>query len=154
MSGTLMTTSSIGSRVLPISSFLIMTSGFETASSYPSLLMFSMRMDRCSSPLPLTLKLSVESVSSTLSPTLTSSSFLSLSRICLDVTYLPAFPAKGDLLTMKYMDSVGSSIEIIGIGSSLPSSQMVSPMDMSGMPETTTMSPATASSTGTRLSPL
>ena len=38
------------------------------------------------------------------------SSFSSLERICLVVTNLPTLPAKGDELTMKFIESVGSSM--------------------------------------------
>ena len=71
---------------------------------------FSISMERWSSPLPDTLKQSVESVSSTVIPTFTSSSFSSLALMWRLVTYLPDLPAKGDLLTMKFMLRVGSSM--------------------------------------------
>ena len=53
-SGTSMISCSRGSSLLPVSSYRKMTSGLETASSYPSRRMVSMRMDRCSSPRPET----------------------------------------------------------------------------------------------------
>ena len=143
-SGTDRTTSSSGSSSCPLSPRLMMTSGLDTASSYPPRLMFSMSMERCSSPLPDTLKLSVESVSSTFSPTLTSSSLLSLSLMCLDVTNLPTLPANGDLFTMKYMERVGSSMWIISSGIGSAGSQIVSPMEISEIPDITTMSPDSA----------
>ena len=97
---------------------------------------------------------SVDSVSSTSRPTLTSSSFDSLSRICLDVTYFPDLPANGEEFTMKFIESVGSSISIVPRDSGWSGSQMVSPIDISEIPDTTTMSPDPASGTATRLRPL
>ena len=41
---------------------------------------------------------------------------------------MPDLPANGDLLTMKFMDSVGSSMWIISSGCGSAGSQMVSPM--------------------------
>ena len=54
---------------------------------------------------------------------------------------------------MKFMDIVGSSIFINGIGSMQSGEQAVSPIFMSPMPEMQTISPAAAESTSTRESP-
>ena len=81
------------------------------------------------------------SIGSTLRPTLTSSSFSNLSFKCLVVTNLPLLPANGESLTKKFIDRVGSSMCIISIGSSFPTSHIVSPIDISGIPATTTISP-------------
>ena len=56
-SGTSIVRSSIGSHFTPLISLYI-TVGRDTKSSNPSLLIFSIRIDRCSSPRPDTLKLS------------------------------------------------------------------------------------------------
>ena len=85
---------------------------------------------------------------------MTSSSFSSLSLMCLDVTYLPTLPANGEVFTMKFMESVGSSISMVPSESGLSGSHMVSPIEMSDMPDTTTMSPEPASGTAVRLRPL
>ena len=74
-------------------------SGRDTASSYPSRRMFSIRIDRCSSPRPDTLNLSGSSVVSTRSATLCLSSRSNRSPIWRLVRNLPSLPANGDLLT-------------------------------------------------------
>ena len=76
--------------------------------------MFSIRIVRCNSPRPETRKTSASSVSSTRSATLARSSRSRRSRIWRLVTYLPSWPASGDLFTMKFMVSVGSSTPTIG----------------------------------------
>ena len=103
--------------------------------------MFSRRIDRCSSPLPLTLKPSEPSSSSTSSPTLVSSSLSSLSFKCLDVKNLPLCPANGPLFTTKFMLRVGFSISIGSRGLTVPSLHIVSPIDMSAHPAIVTISP-------------
>ena len=117
--GTSITTSSIGSHVTP-SIFFIITSGRDTAISKPSRRICSSKIVKCNSPRPDTLNVSVESVSSTFKPTFTSSSLSKRSRILREVTNLPTCPANGESLTMKFMESVGSSIFNIGIGSGAP----------------------------------
>ena len=72
--------------------------------------MVSIRIDKCSSPLPLTLKASVEEVGSTRIETFVSTSLNRRSRRLREVTYFPSLPAKGLVLTMKSMLTVGSSI--------------------------------------------
>ena len=116
-SGAKHTTSSIGSTLCPFSSLCRITSGLETASSYPSRRIFSINTEICNSPRPLTLKQSAESVGSTFNPTFTSSSFSSLSFKLRLVTYLPLCPANGLELTWKFIDRVGSSISMCSIGS-------------------------------------
>ena len=59
-----------------------------------------------------------------------------------DVTNLPSRPAKGLVFTEKVMRTVGSSTEIVGSGSGLSRSQMVSPIETSDRPVTAQMSPA------------
>jgi hypothetical protein len=59
-----------------------------------------------------------------------------------DVTNFPSRPAKGDVLTEKVMRTVGSSTEMVGSGSGLSRSQIVSPMETSERPVTAQMSPA------------
>ena len=153
-SGTIATTSSTGSIFTPFSSLCRMTSGLDTASSYPSLRIFSISTEIWSSPLPLTLKQSADSVGSTFRPTLTSSSFSKRSFRLRDVTYFPLWPAKGLLLTWKFMLNVGSSISMLGRGRMWSFTQRVSPIEISAMPATTTISPLWASSTLTLVNPL
>ena len=93
----------------------------------------------------MTFNCSGESVSSTRSETLPSSSFSSRSRRLREVTYWPSLPANGDVLTPKIIDTVGSSMAIGGIRTWFSGSAIVSPMVMSSMPARQTMSPAAAS---------
>ena len=69
------------------------------------------------------------------------------------VTLSPSVPASGESLTRKVMASVGGSIGWAGIGVSTEGSQMVMATVASGSPAMATMSPASASSTGTRSRP-
>ena len=85
---------------------------------------------------------------------LTSSSFIRRSRRLRDVTYLPSRPASGDVLTWKYIASVGSSTVIGGSASGMSSDASVVPIARSSTPVTSTMSPAAADSTGVRSSPV
>ena len=55
-----------------------------------------------------------ESVGSTRIETLPSSSLSSRSLICRDVTNCPSRPANGEVLTPKIVETVGSSIAIVG----------------------------------------
>lgn len=45
-----------------------------------------------------------------------------------DVTNLPSLPAKGDVLTLKVMDTVGSSTLMVGSALGVSLLQMVSPI--------------------------
>lgn len=72
------------------------------------------------------------------------------SRMFLEVSSFPDFPASGDLLTPIEMDMVGCSTSIGSRGRGLEGSTSVSPMSKSSTPEKTTMSPADASSTAMR----
>src|SRR5438132_1649173 len=110
-------------------------------------------MVRCSPPRPETLSTSGSSVSSTRSATLPCSSRYSRSRSWRLVTNLPSRPASGEVFTWKFIASVGSSTWIGGNPSGCSGSQSVMPMLTDSMPVTATMSPALASSTGTRSSP-
>ncbi len=69
------------------------------------------------------------------------------------VTLSPSVPASGESLTRKIIDSVGGSIGCAGIGVSTDGSQIVIATVASGNPAMATMSPASASSTGTRSMP-
>ena len=151
--GTSMVSSSMGSSISPLGPSFMMTLGRVTANSYPSRRMVSMRIDRCSSPRPLTLKVSVVSVSSTRMDTLVLTSLNSRSRMFRLVTYRPSRPAKGLSLTEKVISMVGADIFTKGRGSGVSGSQIVSPMVMSDMPDMAMMLPAVDSVTGTRVSP-
>ena len=151
-SGTFTTNLSIGSHFTPSISLNI-TFGRDTKSSNPSLLIVSINTDKCNSPRPHTSKLSGVSVSFTRKLTFLSSSLNSLSRICLDVTNCPSLPAKGPLLTLNVIDTVGSSISTKSIFSGLFISQTVSPMLISPIPEIHTISPAPTSSTSVLFRP-
>ncbi len=112
-----------------------------------------MSMDRCSSPRPETLKVSMLSVSSTRMATFVSTSLKSRSRRFREVTNLPSRPAKGESFTLKSMETVGSSIFTKGSGSIWSVVQAVSPMFRSVMPETAMMSPNLALSASTLFRP-
>ena len=81
----------------------------------------------------------------TRSATLLCSSRSSRSRIWRLVTNLPSRPASGELLTQKFIVSVGSSTFSIGSGCGSSRSVSVTPMPMSSMPLISTMSPGPAS---------
>ena len=65
-----------------------------------------------------------------------------LAQIWRLVTNLPSWPASGEVLTWKFMVSVGSSTRSSGSASGFSGSAKVSPMATSSMPVTETMSPA------------
>ncbi len=83
-----------------------------------------------------------ESVSATRSATFDSSSRIKRSRIWRDVRNLPSRPANGELLTLKNIETVGSSTATACMPSGASASAIVSPMLRSSIPETQTMSPA------------
>jgi hypothetical protein len=112
-----------------------------------------MRIASCSSPRPITLKESAESVGSTRIDTLVSSSFSSRSLMFREVTQRPSRPAKGEVLTEKTIDSVGSSMCSAGSGAGISAEVMVSPMAMPSKPARATISPQSAPSTSTRFRP-
>ncbi len=150
-SGTSATIRSIGSQTLP-SMVLVSTRGVDTLNSYPSRRMVSMRMLRCISPRPATLKASVP-CSVTWRETSFNSSRSSRSRRFREVTYLPSFPAKGESLTAKVISMVGSEIFTKDRGSTASGAHRVRPMVMSAMPLRATISPAEASWMGFLLRP-
>ncbi|EKE28324.1 MAG: hypothetical protein ACD_3C00078G0001 [uncultured bacterium (gcode 4)] len=116
-SGTITITASIGSSFLFHSSLKI-TWGHPTCNSNHSLLIVSIRTDKCNSHLPETINtLPSEPSRSTLRPTFISNSFPNLSLIFLEVTNLPSLPANGESLTRNSILRVGSSIVIGGIDS-------------------------------------
>ena len=80
-------------------------------------------------------------------------SLKSRSRSCVDVTYLPSRPAKGETLAEKSIDTVGSSMRIAGSPTGRSASATVSPISIWSMPAIATMSPAEASPISTRRSP-
>ena len=76
-----------------------------------------------------------------------------LSLKCLDVTNSPSRPAKGPSLTLKVIETVGSSISTNGIFSTFNGSHIVSPMFISAIPDNSIISPALASNTSTLSKP-
>ena len=140
-SGTFTTSLSIGSHFTPFISFII-TFGLDTKNSYPSLLIVSIKTDKCNSPRPATSNESAESVSFTRKLTFLSSSLNNLSLICLDVINLPSFPAKGPSFTLNVIVTVGSSISINSIFSGCSISHIVSPIFISAIPDNSIISPA------------
>ena len=61
--------------------------------------------------------------------------------MCLEVTNLPSLPKNGELLMVKSMLIVGSSMEIGGRASGFSLSAIVSPISKPSMPTTAQMSP-------------
>ena len=120
----------------------VITRGRDTWNSYPSRRIVSIRMERCSSPRPDTVHVSVESVSSTRSATLRSSSRYSRSRSWRDVTNFPSLPANGELLTRKSTEIVGSSTAMPSSRSGCSTSVTVSPISTPSSPASATISPA------------
>ena len=141
---------SIGSWTLP-SMVLVTTCGFPAVSSKPSRRICSTRIARASSPRPWTSQASGRWVGRTLIETLPISSLSSRSLTCRAVTLAPLTrPASGEVLMPMVMEIAGSSTVISGRGFGFSGSVRVSPMVMSSIPATATMSPGPASSAGTR----
>ena len=130
-----------------------MTFGLPTVSSKPSRRIVSTSTASWSSPLPCTSQASGRSVGSTCTLTLPTSSASRRSSICRPVSLLPESPARGEVLTPIVIESAGSSTASSGSGSGFSRSAIVSPIVTSGMPATTTTSPASARSTSTRSRP-
>ena len=101
-------------------------------------------------PIPVeldTLNESDEPVSSTRNAKFRSSSFSNRSLICLDVTYLPSLPKKGESFIVNNIDIVGSSMLIVGNDSGAVISATVSPISKPSKPTNAQSSPAETSST-------
>ena len=79
--------------------------------------MVSISTERCSTPRPKTLKLSAEGPGVTRRARFFSSSRSRRSLMWREVTYLPSLPKKGELLIVKSIDIVGSSMAMGGSGS-------------------------------------
>ena len=143
-SGTSIWTSSNGSHLTPSISLTI-TWGLETCNSKPSRLIFSIKIDKCNSPRPETIKFSVFTILSTFKETSLCTSLNNLSSIFEQVNNLPSCPANGEVLTPNVICNVGGSILNNGNGSTLFNSHTVSPTEISLIPAIATMSPAWAS---------
>ena len=141
--GTSINKSSYGSHLSPSIS-LMMTCGLLTSSSKPSLLIFSIKIERWSSPLPETTQDSLLGIRSTLKATSFWISLYNLSSILRAVNNLPSCPANGEELVPNVICNVGSSNLIGGSGSTLLNSPIVSPTLISVKPATATISPAEA----------
>ncbi len=154
-SGTSMVMCSIGSWTRP-SIVLVTTCGLPTVSSKPSRRICSTRIASASSPRPWTSQASGRSVGSTRSETLPTSSVSSRSLTWRAVTlwFLPPLPASGEVLIPTVIEIAGSSTVISGSGRGSSGSVSVSPIVISGMPATATMSPGPTCWTGTRSSAL
>ncbi len=122
-------------------------------SSNPSRRIVSISTPSCSSPRPETSNASVSELSATRIATLPSASRHSRSRIWRDVTFLPSRPASGPSLMRNVIASVGGSTGTAGSGALTSGEAMVSGTVASARPATAMMSPARASSTGTRSRP-
>jgi hypothetical protein len=115
--------------------------------------MVSIRTASCNSPRPATSKAPDPWVWLTWMATLPSASRTSLSNSMRDVTLLPSCPASGELLMEKVMARVDGSMGSAASASDTVGSQMVSATVAVPNPAMATMSPADASSSGTRSSP-
>ena len=73
--------------------------------------------------------------------TFRSVSFFNLSNRFRDVKYFPSWPEKGPSLTWKYIESVGSSIDMRGSGLGVSLSVSVSPILIPSMPAIAIISP-------------
>ena len=82
-------------------------------------------------------------------PTLFCASKINLSLICVLVNFFPSEPARGELLTVIFIDIVGGSIGVALIGSFITKSQIVSATFAFSSPAIITMSPASPTSIGT-----
>jgi len=98
-------------------------------------------------------KASVAPMSSTLSETLVSNSLSRRERRSREVTYWPSLPANGEVLMVKTIVRVGSSILSGSRGAGLARSVIVSPIWMPSTPAMATMSPAFTSSASSRSRP-
>ena len=79
---------------------------------------------------------------------LLSTSFSSLAKIILDVTFDPSRPAKGELFTLSVIAIVGGSIGVDCRGTVTALLQIVSATEVFSIPEIATISPASAISIG------
>ena len=103
--------------------------------------MVSISTDKWRTPRPKTLKVSAESVSSILRARFFSNSFSKRSLRCLEVTYFPSLPKKGESFIVKIMLMVGSSIFIGGNASGFSISAIVSPISNPSIPLMAHISP-------------
>ena len=141
VSGKSIVNASIGSHFLPSIS-LIITCGCPICNSYPSRRMVSISTERCNTPRPNTKNLSALPVGSMRRAKFFSNSFSSLSLMCLEVTYFPSFPKKGESLIVNNILIVGSSIAIVFIPSGFSRSATVSPISNPSRPTSAQISPA------------
>ena len=153
-SGTSMVMCSYGSCTLP-STVLVTTWGLPAVSSKPSRRICSTRMASASSPRPWTSHASGRCVGRIFRETLPISSLSRRSLTWRAVTFAPLTrPASGEVLMPMVMEIAGSSTVISGSGAGFSRSVSVSPIVMSSMPATATISPGPALSAGTRSRPL
>lgn len=129
------------------------TSGGNIDISKPSLLILSISIPKCKSPLPLIL-IDYPSVSVTIKDTSVSASFLNLYKIDILLRIVPSSPAIGEVFTYTFILIIGGSI-------SIDLSIFVCPiwlivwviLDLSDKPLILTISPAYALSNSTFLVP-
>mmetsp|Transcript_21238 Transcript_21238/g.49242 ORF Transcript_21238/g.49242 Transcript_21238/m.49242 type:complete len:308 (+) Transcript_21238:557-1480(+) len=151
------TTSSMGSSLLPLSSFWKSTLGGHTPSSKPSLRMFSSKMPSWSSPLPITSNASERSSEGlTVMPMLFSHSVKSRSLIIWEVSLVLflSLPARGESLGQKVMQRVGGSMAGASRASVMSGLEIVCPTVALARPHTWTISPARALESSTLPWPL
>jgi len=80
-------------------------------------------------------------------------SFSNLSRILFPYTFLPSFPAKGDVFMPKDIEIVGLSTETRGSATGFSFTQIVSPIYTPSTPDKIMISPALAVSISAILVP-
>ena len=110
----------------------VTTWGLPTVSSKPSRRIISTSTASCSSPRPCTSHASGRSVSSTRIETLPTSSWSSRLLTRRAVSFVPSWPASGDVLMPMVIDRLGSSTWISGSGRGSSGSASVSPIVTSG----------------------
>ena len=116
-------TFSIGSNSFPCESYFVKIYGGDTYISKPSLLIFSNKIAKCKSPLPIIVQAAPSeffSSTTTLSATSYYPSLISLSLIYPEESFVPSFPPIGLLFTNMLTAIIGGSIGIAGITSVLP----------------------------------
>ena len=132
---------------------LIITFGLETSNSKPSLLIFSIKIDKCNSPLPETIHDSELGILSIFNETSLCVSLNKRSSIFLAVKRVPSLPENGEEFVPNVICKVGSSIRSKGKGLYSLKLQIVSPTHKSGNPAIAHISPAEASSISSLFNP-
>ena len=120
--------------------------------SKPSRRMVSTKTASCSSPRPCTSHEPGRLVGSTRNDTLPTNSWPRRDSTSRAVSFLPSWPASGEVLMPIVIERLGWSTISGGSGRGSSTSASVSPIVISAMPATAMMSPGPASTASTRSS--